>query len=630
MERGVICFGGFELDVANYELRRSGRIIKLERQPMELLILLTENGGRLVKRDEIICRLWGANTVLDTDQSINSSIRKIRSALRDDSDHPKFIATVVGKGYRFIAPLKTDLATRLSQSIVDDPRPASAPATGDIPNTPSVAEQRNPRVLLMSSIAMFVAVCIGIWLFYQLANPAAPGIHSIAVLPLSNLSADKEQEYFSEGMTDAIITDLAQASGLRVISHTTTNTYEHTKKSLGEIARELRVEAIVEGTVVRSHNRVRVTAQLIRTMDDRHLWADSYEGDLGDILWLQNQVASDIALKVKARLAPTRMEKVRPVQPRSYEAYLRGLYFFDRRYAEKSAECFRQALAIDSGYAPAYAGLAQALASESVMGIASPYEVMPPAREAARHALEIDPRSSEAYTALGHIGIVFDWDWKAAERNLRRAIDLSPNYSLAEVFYGFYFGCLGNHDEAVTHTRRALELDPLSFFCNRMYGSALYMARRYDESLLQLRRTEELHDLPGVIENWISWIDEQQRNYDGAVNADLRSLEGEPVTDLALFRQAYAGGGWKRYWRARLNRDLLHASEQCVPFDLSLDYLRLDNSEEAFRWLSRAVDQRCVWVAWLRSDPKLDPLRSDARFQKFLAQMNLKSHLGRP
>jgi tetratricopeptide (TPR) repeat protein len=428
-------------------------------------------------------------------------------------------------------------------------------------------------------------------------------------------------------MTDALITELASLPGLRVVSRTSAMVEKGTHKPLRQIAEELNVDAVVEGSVVRSGDRVRITAQLIDTRDDRHLWARSFEEPSKDIVSLQDRVASEIAAQARVVLAPEadRASGARPVNPAAYDAYLRGRYFFAKNDVLRSAKYFQQAIAADPTYASAYAGLADDLDGESVYGLGDGKNAVSEALAAAHHAIELDPRSGEAYEALGSIETVNEWKWEAAQQDLLRSIALSPSYSLAEMKYAVYLDAKGHPDEAVQHMRRALSLDPLSFFMTRRLGATLYLARDYDGALDQLRRAAEMEpDMRERVDNYMSAAYEQKGMHDEAVEYDLVALKLRwPNMDVEELRGVYKSRGWTAYWRARTEAILSLHGQDCVSYELGKGYLRLGDRKRAFSYLNRDVDDRCFGVTMLRTDPVLDPIREDKRYQALLSRVNL-------
>jgi len=459
-------------------------------------------------------------------------------------------------------------------------------------------------------------------------NAAEPAIRSLAVLPLENLSRDPEQEYFADGMTDALITDLAKMREVKVISRTSAMQYKGTHLLLPEIARALSVDAVVEGSVVRSRGKVRITAQLIHAPSDRHLWADSFEGPADDILSIQDEVARAIADRIQGQLGfhpQRRLTFGKPVDPGAYEAYLRGIYFFDKRTSEasqKSVDYFRKAIGAAPEFAPAYAGLAEALPAMCWFNDKPSTDALPEAKAAAKHAIELDDRLAEAHTALGALLSLYDWNWREAEKELKRALELNPNNSLAHERYMMWLQSTGRPSEAVLEAKRAQQLDPLSFFMNRELGHSLYVARRYDDALEQLRKSEELepHN-KGVVRNWIAWIYELQGKQKEAVELDLSQMaeEGIPQAQIDSLRRAYIRGGWKGYWTKWLRIAPGHRAS----YDNALAEARLDHADKVWKWMEKSADQREVWVTWIKVDPLLESARSHPAYKQLLQRINL-------
>ena len=453
-----------------------------------------------------------------------------------------------------------------------------------------------------------------------------PTIRSIAVLPLENLSGDANQEYFVDGMTDALITDLAQIPDLKVISRTSAMQYKGVRKPLPQIAQALGVDAVVEGSVVRSGSKVRISAQLIYAPGDRHLWAESFEGPANDVLSVQDDAARAIVEHIQGKLhsQPRQSTPARkPLHPDAYEAYLRGLYFFDKREAEasdKSADYFRKAIAADPQFAPGYAGLAEALPALNWFHGKPPIEAMSEAKVAAQRALELDDKLAEGHTALGALLCLYDWNWDEAEKELKRALELNPNNSLAHNRYMMWLLSTGRLSEAVAEAKRAQQLDPLSFFTNREVGHSLYVARRYDEALEQLRRAEELKP---THEHWISSVLEQQGKKEEAIRARLESMVEILPEDVSALRQSYATDGWDGYWRKWIQ--LYSSSKQhgATPYFIAAAEARLGHADKTWEWMEKSADQREVWVTWIKVDPIFDHVRSHPRYAQLLRRINL-------
>jgi TolB-like protein/tetratricopeptide (TPR) repeat protein len=464
-------------------------------------------------------RLWPRETFVDFEHSLNAAVKRLRAALSDSAEQPRYIETQARRGYRFIAPL--------------DSVGALAQALGNVP--PASVERTQAGLTVRSwSVVATIALCIvGLlgwgwhrWLNRPIASPI-PVIRSLAALPLENLSGDPSQEYFADGMTDELITELARIPTLRVVSRTSVIQEKAPRKPLRQIGRELNVDAVVEGSVARSGDRVRITAQLIDVRNDKHLWAQSFEGPISDVFSLEDSVAREIASQTRVVFTPaarTNVSDNRRIDPAAHDAYLRGFYFLQKREMDTSSAYFQKAISIDPQYAPAFAGLADALHAKWFNGSSSA-EVMPAALAAAKRAIQLDPNCGEAYTALGSIETNYEWNWAEAGRNLERGVALSPNSSDAEHWMAIYLDAVNRPEEAVTHMRRAQELDPMSFLMNRHLGSTLYYARRYDEALYHLQHAREIEPGKlGLVDSWASWIYEKKGMQDEAVNANLSSL----------------------------------------------------------------------------------------------------------
>jgi len=486
-------------------------------------------------------------------------------------------------------------------------------------------------VLVLVGIAVLIGLNVGGLPDRHLHRAAVPKIESIAVLPLANLSGDPEQEYFADGMTEELITNLGKISALRVISRTSVMRYKGTKKPLPEIARELNVDAVVEGTVQRSGNRVRITANLLHAPTDQHLWAESYERDLRDTLALQSEVAQDITNKIQIKVTPqqqARLASARPVNPEAHELYLKGRYEWNKRTEQglkKGLQYFEEAIAKDPNYAPAYAGLADSYHLLADSGFLPARDVDPKAKAAALKALEIDGDLADAHASLAILLADFDRDWTSAEREYRRAIELNPGYATAHHFYALLLSALARHDEALREIEEARKLDPLSVRINANVGLVLYFARRYDAAIEQVRKALELEPNDEASHEYLGWAYLQKGMHQEAVAefqkaANQRSGALAPLAGLA---EAYAIAG-KRDDAHRLLNQLKALSGQThvVPYLIADIYVGLGEREEAFAWLERAFEAHDPPLVWLKVDPDLDPLRSAPRFQDLLRRMN--------
>ncbi|MBI2221422.1 MAG: protein kinase [Acidobacteria bacterium] len=463
------------------------------------------------------------------------------------------------------------------------------------------------------------------------ANPAGSAIRSLAVLPLVNLSRDSGEDYFADGMTEALIANLARIGALRVISRTSIMQYKDARKPLPQIARELNVDAIVEGSALRADGRIRITAQLIHAASDTHLWAGSYERDLRDVLALQSDVARAIAQEIRIQVTPqeqARLAAVRQVDPDVYALYLQGRYYWNRAGEARfrhSIEYFEQAIARDPNYAPAHAGVADYYNVLAWFGWARPHDVVPKAKAAARRALDLDDTLVEAHAALGYTAIYYDWDWDGAERELKRAIDLNPGYAMAHQYQAWYFGMHGRMAESIAASERARTLDPLSVLLNVAVGQQYFLARDYDRALAQFQHALEM-DPNAAVARWsLAWVYLQQRRFDDAIREleKVLNLTGEEF--LPWLGYAYALARVEEKARGVLETLLSKAARTYVPpDDIGRIYVALGDADMAFEWLDRAVHERSGWVPWLAIDPSMDPLRTDARFAALLRRVGLK------
>jgi len=635
----VVRFGTYEVSLQSGEVRKAGLRIKVQQQPLKLLEILLERPGEVVTREELRSRVWTDESFGDFDQAVNIAIAKLRSALGDSAENPRFIETLPKRGYRFIAEV----------SVVGDnahtKRPESAEpgllATGSVGKvqdvtlaTSTAAPKRRmwPAIwVIVASALVLSLVILSVWLFRSRARPF-PGIRSLAVLPLDNLSGDSSQNYFADGMTDELITDLAQISALRVISRTSVMSYKGARKPLPQIARELNVDAVVEGTVLRSGDQVRITAQLIEASTDKHLWSQSYEGDLRDTLALQNRVASAIADQIRINLTPQEkaaLKDARVVNPEAYESYLKGRYFWNRRTADGlkvALAYFNEAIEEDPSYAQAYSGLADtyALLGDWQYAVMTPREAFPKAKAAAIKALELDNTLGEAHNSLAFVLDGFDWDFESAGKEFRRAIELNPGYATAHHWYAWHLSLLGRFDEAVAEMRKAENLDPLSLIINADLAELLDLAHFYDESIRQSRKTIEMDPNFALAHNQLAQAYLQKHMYDQAV-AELQksvNLSGDSPTCIANLARAYVASG-KRSEAVKLLGDLKKRSNPGYSnaAEIAMIYASLGDTDQAMNWLEKGYEERFNPGVLLR--PGFDPLRSDPRFQKLVHRIGL-------
>ncbi len=522
-----------------------------------------------------------------------------------------------------------------------DLRRLSTPTTG-APVRPTRAKSLNEitkaarfgvAVMVVVGVAL-IAFNFGGWRERLSGRAGSAQISSLAVLPLANLSVDPGQDYFADGMTEALITDLAKTTQLRVISRTSVMHYKGTQKSLPEIARELNVDAVVEGSVQRSGNRVRITAQLIRGKTDQHLWAESYERDLRDVLGLQGEVAHAVAQQVQSKLRPANAmgaEARGSVKPEAYEAYLKGRYYLDKRTPEslrKSVEYFQQAIAKDPRYAPAYVSLAEFYNLADNYGIVTAIESLPKARAAAMKALEIDSSLAEAHTALA-IALVNEYDWTNAETEFRRALELNPGSAQGHYWYSLVFlTALRRHTEAISEMQRARQLDPLSLITNANLGTIFFNARQYDQAIQQCLRTLEMDPHFGTAHYNLALAYEQKGMFEEAIREMQAAIAeyGDGGMDLlAHLARAYTLAGKRREAQATMAKlnQLSKKINNSSAYERATVYLALGEKDRAFKELQRAYEERSNQLLWIGTDPSLDELRSDPRFHVLLRRMNL-------
>ena len=643
----VVRFGLFEVDLESNELRKKGLRVKLQDQQLNLLRILLEHPGTLVTRDELRHRLWKPGTFVEFDHSLNTAMMRLREVLGDSSENPMLIETVPRKGYRFIAPvhdLKKEQETQRPLTSVDAEVEDELNLAATTPNDHSsnavpirLIRQVSLSRAILAGLAVALFVVAVLFLFRQnlgLVSSEPKQISSIAVLPMENLSGDNNQDYFADGMTDELIASLARISSLRVISRTTAMEYKGTHESLEKIAHDLHVDAVVEGTVLRSGDRVRITAELVQVSTDRHLWADTYESPLGDILALQNQVAAAIVSQIRIKLTPQDKESLaatRPINAGAFEDYLKGRYYWGKRSQDgldKAIHYFQSATEKDPTYALAYAGLADCygILGAAIVGTIPTSEVAPKAEAAAKKAVELDPALAETQTALATVQFNDDWNWKAAETGFRHAIQLNPSYATAHQRYSLYLIAMGRTEESLEEMNRARSLDPLSLSVNFSLGWRLYMARQYDQAISQLLNTIEMDPTYLLAHIVLGQCYEQEGKYSEAI-AELQkaaSLSPDSPPVLAALGHAYAASG-KRAEAQQMLLQLKSLSPRryVSPFYQAYLYIGLGDREQAVAWLDRGYDDRSNNMIFLNVVPQFDTLRSEPRFQSLRHRIGL-------
>jgi TolB-like protein/DNA-binding winged helix-turn-helix (wHTH) protein/Tfp pilus assembly protein PilF len=633
----IVRFGVFEVDLKACELRKHGFRIKLAEQPFQVLALLLERPGEIVTREELRDRLWPGDTFVDFDHGLNNAVMRVREVLLDSSEHPRYVETVPRRGYRFVAPVEetsvpppVPATLELEGGSTSPPSSASNPALAhSISEHPGVPRWFTSR--LAAAIAVVVVGLVALLVFTIHARNVATNqakatrSTSLVVLPLENLSGDKDQDYFADGMTDELIANLAKIRSLHVISRSTAMTYKGTRKPLSEIARELNVDAVVEGTVMRVGSRVRITAELVQVSTDHHLWADTYESQMGDVLALQNRVSAAIVNEIRINLTPEereRLAKTPAVAPEAYENYLKGLYYWNKRSDENLTRAigyFERATQSDPNYALAYAGLSDcyAIISAEIFGTMPASQAAPKARAAAVRALELDPTLAEAQTSLATEKFNYEWDWSGAAQGFERAIGLNPSYATAYQRYSLYLAAMGRAQDSFAQIQKARALDPLSLSINFSLGWRLYMARQYDAAITQLKDTLEMdpsYELPHLVAGQAY---EQKGNYALAIPELRKAVElsrGTPLMVSAL-AHAYARSGNRAEAEKLLAQLQAKSMNQYVsPYYFAIVCVGLGRTEEALDWLEKAFGDRSNGLVFLKVEPELDDLRSNSRF----------------
>lgn len=645
-------FGAFEVDLPAGQLRKHGMRLKLSEQPFQILALLVANPGEVVPRELLRERLWPSDTFVDFDHGLNNAVMRLREALGDSSDRPRFIETLPRRGYRFIAPIEVlneisvpameSVPAAFSSGVV----PPSAPESlGDLrdPSLQTSAGQRGGFFALPRIAILVAAVLAGSALISAIAVRYVHGVGaskgranrstSLVVLPMENLSGDKEQDYFADGMTDDLIANLAKIRSLRVISRSTAMAYKSTHKPLLQIANELNVDAVVEGTVMRAGNRVRITAELVQVSTDQHLWADTYESPIGDVLALQNRVSSAIADQIRINLTKEdreRLAKQPAVSPEAYEDYLKGRYYWNKRSGEgfnRAIGYFEEATRKDPQYALAYAGLADCygIIGATIYGSVPAADAAPKAKAAAVRALEIDPSLAEAETSLATAQFNYDWDWAGAAEGFKRAIQMDPGYATAYQRYSLYSISLGRFSDSFEQIKKARDLDPLSISINASFGWRLYLAREYDRAIAQLHETLEMDPNYEWAHLILGQAYEEKGEFAPAIEELKKAVElahGSPLTISALAHADARSGNSAEALALMAQLQARSKKEYVSPFYIATVYLGLGKNDQALTWLEKAYDDRSNGLVFLNVEPELDPVRSNPRFLAIRTKLN--------
>jgi TolB-like protein/DNA-binding winged helix-turn-helix (wHTH) protein/Tfp pilus assembly protein PilF len=630
-----VLFEGYQVDLHTGELRKNGTKVRLSGQPFQILALLLEKPGELITREELRTRLWPDEVFVDFDHSLNAAVNKLREALCDSTNDGRFIETLPKRGYRFSGPVEMRDSPATQQVALISSEPIAPAPRKELDRQPIT------RKYAVGLIAILLAgLLTGLYVYSRRGQASSssvvPPIHSLAVLPLKNLSGDSAQEYFADGMTEAIIGRLSMIRGLRVISRTSVTRFKDTRAPLPEIAKTLGVDAMVEGSVIREGGRVRVHAQLIRGVTDEHFWSETYDRELGDALVLESEVAQAIAGRVEVTITGaerTRLVAARQVSPEVYESYLKGQFTEkkgnSRAEVKKGIAYFEEAIKKDPAFAPAYLGLAQAYDRLGIPGIggAPPSEVLPKVISATQKALELDPALPEAHALMGDLHQI-QWQWSDAEREYKLALELNPNDAGAHLGFSSWLLSQGRTEEALAWSRRARELDPDGVTGNTI-GWILFQARHYDEAIRELRSDLAVRRDDGST-YWSCWflgfalIANGQADEAIPVLEKALALSGRSPAVIGVLIRAYAHAG-RRIEALRLLDELKRRQQTgYVPAAAFVNaYLGLGDNEQAFAWLERGYQEHSQILPYVKVHPFFDPLRGDPRFAGLVRRVGL-------
>jgi TolB-like protein/DNA-binding winged helix-turn-helix (wHTH) protein len=628
----VYRFGPYQANTAELELRKSGIRIRLQPKPFQVLKVLLERAGQLVSREELKALLWSPDIFVDFDHGLNTAVNKIREALSDSAEEPRYIETLAN-GYKFIGDISEQPERPL---VATAPVAAAPPAASLLPGpTEPRAEIAWTQRYLAPGVGLACLIAVAFFVFHtapRVFGTSVAPIQSVAVLPLKNLSGDPSQEYFSDSMTDEITTQLAKISSLNVPSAASVVRYKNTSASASEISRDLKVDAFVQGSVVRAGDKVRVTAQLIDGRTDRHIWAEDYQGDLRDVLVLQNDIATAIAHNVKAKVTPVNSPTVstpRQVDPRAYDAYIRGRGYWLRNNTpndipgdmEKSGELFQQAILYDPSFAPAYSGLADYYGVRAATGLIPAGEGWRKSEEAVRTALALDDRLAEAHCSLAAKMMTYDWNWAAAEREIQRGLELDTHYALLHTLYSLLLSYTGRFDQSIVEAQRAQELDPLAqrFAVQR----ALRFSRRFDLFLTEVDKV--FAQDPAGIHRERARVYQARKQHAEEVREKDQQLRLEGCVSCAdRLARAYASKGYTGWLQATLN-SLKENSEDGTPtsFEHAELYAELGNADMAMHYLEQGYREHTIELVRLQVNPAYDDIRADPRFKDLVHRIGL-------
>jgi len=633
----VRVFPPFRLDSVNQCLWRrrdtgDDERIRLTPKAFAVLQYLAENAGRLVTQDELLNALWPDTFVQP--EVLKSHILDIRSALGDDAKHPKFVQTHTKRGYEFIAPVREESvpADAVRESPLQELPSGEgrlAPARDGRTDAPPHAKEANAhatrRLVAIIAVVIALIVIVGYAGFrgWFTGPSAKPQFRSIAILPLQNLSEDPKQDYFADGMTEELTVDLGQVSALRVTSRTSAMNYRNSKKSVPDIARELNVDGVVEGSVVREGDEVRITAQLIDAKSDHHIWARSYTRGIGSILTLQREVAQEIADAISVEVSPqekARLQRTSSVDIEAQDLYLLGAHLVSVGDPQQARDYFQKAIEKDPNFAQAYAALSHTYALLGGDGLIPYIEAFSKAKASAMKAIQLDEGLSDGHLALADAVANLDWDWGTQEHELKRALELNPSGASAHWSYAFALEKLGRTDEALVQLRIMQQLDPVSSQSAAETVEVEYYARHYDTAMDHLRRLDAANPQRVLLGFWFGVINREKGLYQDSVRAFL--TVGDHPHALGHMGNAYARWGRVTEARALIPRLQDHIRKNGIgTYEVSLIYAGLGDKDSAFEWLEKASEVRDKGLTFLKVDPCLDPLRSDPRFPALLRRV---------
>lgn len=623
----ILRFDTFELDVYAGELRKRGIKLRLQGQPVQVLAILLQSAGELVTRDELRAQLWQADTFVDFDHSLHNAIARIRDVLGDSAQTPRFIETLPRRGYRFITPVEEVQPAVYENGGDEVTEPVALPTASAPPS-----RRRAALIATLSACSVIGLAAWTAWEYFHVRTASRP-TRSIAILPLQNFSGEPSQEYFADGMTDELITEMSRIQALRVVSHTSVMEYKGTRKHLPQIARELRVDNIVEGSVVREGDQVRVTIQLLDGPNDRHLWSEDYQRPLRSVLNLQREIAQAIAQQVRVKLnsqeqAPA--NSARAVNPSAYDAYLRGRYYLVTQFSmpqplNSAKAYFEESIRKDPGFSLGYVGLADSYVDLALFAHLSPHDALNPARESLRKALDLDQSNGEAHKTLALLRWRFDWNWAAAEREFNYAIALTPGSDCARAYYALFLAWSNRRQEALAELTSSRELNPGSSFAST--ESALYFQLRDYPSLIEASRKGVASDPSEWLEHYYLGVGyegsgrraEAIPEYEKAVE-----ISGGDQAPLAALAHAFAVSG-RRSEAQKILADLQQRSKAAYfsPYLIATIYAGLGEKDAAFELLEKLYQEKSPDLVWnLKADLQMDNLRSDPRFHALLRQTN--------